>query len=308
MKVIVSGATGFIGRSLVKRLLEKDYEVIVLLRDESRVVAEWTNQVRFIICPNSQIKNLQQVCPDRDIDIFFQFAWHGTAGALRQDYEVQLENIRYCCDSVLGANKVGCKRYVYAGSIMEYEAMQYITSQGCSPSLNNIYSTAKLSAGFLTKIIANATEMEYVSVIISNIYGPGEKSARFLNTIVRKMLNNEAIDMTHGKQLYDFIYITDAVEEIILSAQQGVNNHSYYVGNSKQRALKEFVLEARKVLESKSVVNFGMIELSGAMLTYKEFDTEKIERELGYVPKVSFEQGIKFLKKAIEIEGEQKDD
>lgn len=302
MKAIVAGATGFVGKSLVERLLEKKYEVIVLLRDERQVHEAWRDKVRFVVCPNERIKDLDEVCADRDVDIFFQFAWHGTSGVLRQDYEEQLANVRYCCDSVMGADKLGCKRFVYAGSIMEYEAMQYIPKQGAAPGRNTIYSAAKLSAGFMTKILTNATRMEYVNVIISNIYGPGEKSARFLNTIVRKMMSGETIDMTHGRQLYDFIYITDAVEEIILSAEQGKANYAYYIGHSKQKPLREYVEQAKAILKSQSEIRFGAVELTGAMLTYEEFDTEKVERELGYIPQISFEQGIRYLENAIEEE------
>ena len=112
-------------------------------------------------------------------------------------------------------------------------------------------------------------------------------------------MKNERIEMTHGNQLYDFIYMADAVEEIILCAEKGKSNHSYYIGNSKQRPLKEFVLEAKEVLKSTSQIDFGAVEFNGVELTYIEFDTGKVERELGYVPKVSFKQGIKHLQESM---------
>ena len=55
-------------------------------------------------------------------------------------------------------------------------------------------------------------------------------------------------------------------------------------------------------MKSQSEIRFGAIELTGAMLTYEEFDTEKVERELCYIPQISFEQGIRYLENAIEEE------
>ena len=299
MKAIVAGATGFVGTNLVKRLLEKGYEVIVLVNTCNKQLPDWSQAVRVLECPSEKICNLDEICPDRDVDVFYNLAWHGTAGILRGDYDAQLRNIKYCCDSVVGAKKIGCKRYLYAGSIMEYEAMNSIPCNELKPSINTIYSVAKLTADFMLKVLANHTGLEYISVIISNIYGPNERSPRFLNTIIRKMMANERIEMTHGKQLYDFIYMSDAVEEIILCGEKGKPNHFYYIGNSKQRPLKEFVLEAKNIIKSDSKIDFGAVEFNGVELTYTEFDTGKVERELGYVPKVSFKQGIKHLQESM---------
>lgn len=299
MKAIVAGATGFVGTNLVNRLLEKEYEVIVLVNTSNKQLPDWSQAVRVLECPGEKICNLDKICPDRDVDVFFNLAWHGTAGILRQDYDAQLSNVKYCCDSVVGARKIGCKKYLYAASIMEYEAMKSIPCDEVKAPINTIYSVAKLTADFMLKILTNDKGVEYISVIISNIYGQNEKSPRFLNTIIHKMLANERIEMTHGNQLYDFIYMSDAVEEIILCAEKGKPNHAYYIGNSKQRPLKEFVLEAKKVLRSDSQIDFGAVEFNGVELTYTEFDTEKVERELGYIPKISFEQGVKYLQEAI---------
>lgn len=299
MKVIVVGATGFIGRALVERLLNQNTEVIVLIRDKKELVPEWESRVTFVICPEDRIKDLQQYCTATNIDIFYNLAWHGVSGELRKDYDIQINNIRYCCDAVIAASKLKCKRYVYAGSIMEYEAMQFVKEQGAVPSPNTLYSTAKLSADFMTKIVANSVGIEYVGLLISNIYGEGEKPGRFLNTVVRTMLCNETINMTKGTQMYDFIHISDAVDEIILAAERGTPNNAYYIGNSSQRPLREFVLEIKDILNSKSLINFGAVVSNQGTLQYTEFDTKQVESEFGYVPKVSFKQGIKRLADSI---------
>ena len=82
MKAIVAGATGFVGKSLVERLLEKKYEVIVLLRDERQVHEAWRDKVRFVVCPNERIKDLDEVCADRDVDIFFSICMARNIGSV----------------------------------------------------------------------------------------------------------------------------------------------------------------------------------------------------------------------------------
>lgn len=296
MNVIVTGSTGFAGRELVAELLRQKDHVTVLVRNRRHIPEEWTGTVRVVEASMEQYADLEREdFAGEEADLFFHLAWNGTSGSLRADIPAQLQNVQSTCDAVFLARKLNCKRFVNAGSIMEYEAMQYLPSEEADPGMGYIYSTAKLTADFMAKTVAANQRMDYINVIISNIYGPGERSARFINTTVRKMLKNETIELTHGRQLYDFIYITDAVKEMITAGKKGVCNGSYYIGNGKPKQLKDFILQMKEVLKSESELQFGKIPFKGALLSYQEFDTEKT-LNLGYEPEVTFEQGIALLK------------
>lgn len=296
MKIVVTGATGFVGKWLVAELLKQGDEVTVVVRDEKRIPNEWKELVHVV---EAEVQTLFQLdkkdFPWNYADMFFHLAWAGTAGMERADTILQLQNVQAACDAVRLAKRLECGRFVNAGSIMEYEAIQYIASDGSIPGMGNIYSTAKMTADFMAKTVATKEEICYTNVIISNIYGVGEKSARFLNTTLRKMLRNEKIELTHGRQSYDFIYVTDAVKQIVLAGKQGEVNSVYYIGNAQQRTLKEFVVEMKQVLQSDSELIFGKIPFSGAMLTYKEFDTSKLEK-MGFAPEVPFAEGVKLTR------------
>lgn len=119
----------------------------------------------------------------------------------------------------------------------------------------------------------------------------GEKSERFLNNTLKKMIQNENIPLTHGKQLYDFIYVTDAVKEIILVAEKEEEMQNYYIGNRNLRPLKEFVIEMKEVLNSKSDLEFGKIPFNGRELDYSNINMQWFEK-WNYIPEVSFKEGI----------------
>lgn len=296
MKTIVSGATGFVGQWLVKELLRQGDKVTIIVRDNAHIPTEWSGNVDIVSTNLKEMSSLtEKDFKDEAADIFFHFAWDGTSGDMRADINKQLQNVSAACSAVEIAKKLKCKRFINAGSIMEYEAMQYIPSDGAMPGMGNIYSTAKMTADFMAKTVAVKNGIEYVNVIISNIYGAGEKSARFLNSTIRKMLKNEPISLTHGNQLYDFIYASDAARAIVLVAKNGEKFSSYYIGNKKQYPLKAFVMEMKKILQSDSELEFGKIPFVGAELTYKEFNTLQLEK-LGYTSKVTFEDGVKMTR------------
>lgn len=297
MRAVVTGATGFVGSWLVKELLANGDKVVLLVRNESKVPNEIKNNAgaEVITCDLSGIKDLNKSIVG-EADVFYHFAWNGTSGNLRADEKVQLSNVQYTVDAVRLAKELGAKRFVFAGSIMEYESIKFVSADGATPSLANIYSTAKLAADYMAKIYANSLGVEFINIIISNIYGAGEKSARFLNTTVLKLLNEKSIDLSEGKQLYDFIYVTDAVRAIRLAGINGKSNNNYYIGNKEQFPLREFVVQMKEILKSDAQLNFGAFKTTGNFLNFDEFDTSKIHNELGFEPEVSFHEGVELTK------------
>jgi len=295
MRAIITGATGFVGRNLVKELVENGVEVAAIIRHNREIPREWENN-RNVTVIYSDLNELSVLAQSNDGkehgDIFYHLGWYGTSGVERTDINGQLQNIKNTCDAVRLAVRLGCTTFVNAGSIMEYEIIKLMTSGNYVPNMSTIYSTAKLSADYMGRALANNLGIKYINIIISNIYGVGEKSARFLNTTIRKMLKNEYILLTHGNQLYDFIYITDAVRMMRIASIKGRNNESYYIGNSCQEPLKNYLIRMKDVLKSKAELVFGAISLDIPTITYKEFDTCKMENEFGVKTEIDFETGI----------------
>lgn len=292
MNVIMTGATGFIGSNLLRTLLHKGHKVTVIVRDSTKIDSEIKSKINIINCDLEDINSLIIApLPQHNDTVFFHFSWEGTSGSSRGDTEKQLNNIKYACEALRLAVRSGCKKFINAGSIMEYEVMKNLTVDGFKPEINNIYAVSKLTADFILKTLAATLNIEYNNVIISNVYGPGEKSERFLCNTLKKMLDNKPIEMTEGLQLYDFIYIDDAVEAIVAVASNGLPFHSYYIGNKQQKPLRNYMQEMKRVLNSKSELRFGAIPFNRVGLNYTEFNTNSLET-IGIVPKIDFSEGI----------------
>lgn len=292
MRAIVTGATGFIGKWLVRELCANDYDVAVIVRDLKKVPDVWKNSVEIVQSNLEDYINITKADFQYDsYDVFFHFAWAGTSGQDRADYDLQLKNVYAACEALNLAKRLSCQRFLNAGSLMEYDVMEYLPQDGAEPTAGYVYGISKLTADFMLKTLAVKEGIEYINVIISNIYGVGEKSARFLNQLLRKLISNQRISLTSGVQLYDFIYVTDAVRGIIFAAQKGKNNSVYYIGNRMPQPLKEYILHAKEILQSNAELVFGEVPYNGVMLTYKEFDTNKLF-DLGFTIEVPFEKGI----------------
>lgn len=290
---IVTGAGGFVGNAVVKALASKKIKVYAVVRECSRDI-DWGNDLNIITirCDMENYSRLPEMIEEKNIDVFYHFAWSGTAGIMRGNEDKQLENVKYSCVAVKTATDMGIKKFVFASSIMEYE-MELVLQSENNSSMGSIYSIAKKTANYMCRVLANNFNIEYVAGIISNIYGPGEISPRLINTTIRKLINKEETAFSPGEQLYDFIYISDAADIFVEIGEHGKNNKSYYVGNRKQRKLKEFLYEIGEVVAPNTELGIGKMDFNGISLKYKEFDVESTFGELGCVCKVDFKDGIK---------------
>lgn len=293
-RVIVTGANGFVGRAVVRKLAEKGYYIYAVVRESCTDTAELKSikNVEIVFLNMNHYDCLKNKIPENTFTAFYHFAWEGSAGAARGSEKVQLENVRNSCRAVRSAGNMGVKRFIFASSIMEYEIIK-LMGRRMSPPVSSQYCTAKIAADFMCRTIANDQGMEYVSGIISNIYGPGEKSQRLVNTSIKKLLNGERASFTPGEQLYDFIYITDAAELFALLAENGSSNGAYYIGSGKPKKLKEFLWELGEAVSSKDDIRLGDLDFQGISLSYHEFDISAAARELGYQTKIDFKEGIK---------------
>lgn len=292
-KAIVTGANGFVGSAVCNELQALGVEVIAIVRhpdaDISRIKSK--ENVRIVYSDFSVFRDLASLIPDRDIDVFYHFAWNGSAGPKRGDSDVQLKNVKYSCDAVKACSDLGCRRFVFASSIMEYE-IEAAMSTEVIPGINSLYCSAKIAADYMVRAIAGSLGIDYIRAVISNIYGPGESAPRLINTSLRKMLNGEHCAFSSGNQLYDFIYISDAAKAFVAIGEKGINNKTYYIGSQNPRPLKEFLIEMRDCVDPNIRIGLGELPFNGISLTYKEFDINAVKNDTGFVPEHSFKDGI----------------
>lgn len=287
--VIVAGANGFLGKNLVKSLLERGYQVTALGMSFDE------DLLHTCQCICMKGKSVQAIAPQlkENYVCFYDLAWAGTSGELRADYNVQIDNIRLTCDYVKLSAKIHCNRFIYASSINEMETYEYLQSDNVEPSGGYIYGTGKLAAHLMGETVAYQNQVAFIPLIITNIYGKGEKSARLICSSIKKLLKGEHCSFTAGYQTYDFIYIADAINAIVAVGEKGKAFNRYYIGSGKPKALREFLLQMRDVVAPETKIGLGDLPFKGANVDYRQFDMQKVEKDAGYVPEVSFEEGIR---------------
>lgn len=289
-KALVTGANGFLGSLLIKELLDNGVQVIAAdMEGHSDRIPVGARFVSFDMADFSSLKN---AVTDKDIDVIYHMAWAGSSGPQRADYALQLRNARFTCDAVNVAAEMGIKRFVGAGTLAQMDCMAYIGENGSTPNGVSCYGTAKITAQYMSKAVANSVGVEHIWCFISNTYGIGNTTMNFVNFASKKMLSGERASFTAAEQNYDFVYITDTITGLYLCGANGKSNSSYYIGSGKARQLKDYIKIIRDTIDPEITLYFGEVPFNGKSLPLEEYDCSPIMNDTGYVPKVDFEDGI----------------
>jgi len=293
MKAIVTGADGFVGSAVIKELRNSGYDILAidLSPTPRRIVID--SHIRYYSHSIENLDFLSMVVSKGECDFFFHFAWRGSAGPERSDEKIQLTNALQTVNCLRKAAEIGCKRFICAGSIMEFETNQAIYGQGTAPGLAYIYGAGKTIAHEICKPIANSLGIDLLWTYITNAYGIGESSPRFLNTMLKKIIHGDSLEFTSGTQNYDFIYVSDVAKAFRLIAERGHANKGYLIGSGKAKPLRSFVEDIIDELKPVQKPLFGNIPYTGVMTPIETYQISDLQNDCGFCPSIPFKKGVR---------------
>lgn len=292
-KVIITGADGFVGSYTTQCFLEHNIKVLALDIIDCPQRLKSHKLLEYKKCDVFDIKSMQASIQPGIYDSWIHFAWVGSAGAARTDYNLQLKNAIATVECLKFAKQIGCNRFVCAGSIMEREVEAAVHTQGSRPGLGYIYGMGKHIAHCLSKSVAANIGIDLLWPMITNTYGVGELSPRFVNSTLRKIINNEPLQFTAATQNYDFVYVTDVAKAFYLIASKGKPFKEYLIGSGNARPLREFIVEMQQAINPDIKLLFGDVPFTGTDMPISSFDISELENDCNYKPTISFTEGTK---------------
>lgn len=302
-KAIVTGATGFIGRFLVRELVKQKVEVIAVVRVDSKninsigIVGDAKNYLRIVECNIKDFGSLPQMIEDKDVDAVFHIAWQGVSDMDARNQEVQLQNLKSTLDLIDACSKMGVKTFIGCGSMHEQESLIEMAEDKVISNLGYMYKASKTAAHWMGKAKCGQYGIRFFWPLI-NTYGEEETSARLVNTIIRKVFNNESPDLSAGTQYYDFVHVEDVARALYLIADKGVDGKNYTIGSGDAKPLREFLEVVGEVANDMNgntnvPLGFGKITSNVISLPKELFDITELRKDTGFEAKISFEDGIR---------------
>lgn len=292
-KAVITGATGAIGYALIKRLIEQNIELLIIIHKDSKRIKNIpvSPLIKILYCDLEHLSDLDIVNLNKDYDIFYHFAWDG--GKHRNDFQRNMQNLSYTLHSIELAKKLGCKRYIGAGSQAEYGIQNEPLNSNTIPMPETPFGAAKLLAGIIGQKRANDLNIEYIWVRILSVYGPNDGEQTLISSLIKNLLTNTGQKLTKCEQIWDFLYSDDAAKAMQLIGQKGVNGKVYTLGSGNARPLIEFVDVINELVNKNIKLEIGSIPYSEKQVMYLCADISELTKDTGFVPETSFVDGIK---------------
>ncbi|WP_440694029.1 NAD-dependent epimerase/dehydratase family protein [Candidatus Pelagibacter sp. HIMB1695] len=288
--LLITGATGFLGRDFVNRIRNKGFEIIIIT----------TNKKNKIF--NNKIYQSIQKFDYSDKDLFrisklkniFGIVHLATDYGRKNNNKKLIYNANYNIPLRLFKLIKKDKLNFYLNTDTYYER-----NIGQSSGLVKYVKSKKDFVDSMKKNCHNMS-INFINCIIHHMYGPNDGKDKFIPTMIRKMKNNEKIiNLTKGNQKKDFIHVSDVSRAIvkIIKYQKKSKNiiNNYEIGYSKSYSIKFILIKLKKLIGSKTKLNFGAISTTtGEKKSYKA--NCKNLFKIGWKPKININKGLKNLK------------
>lgn len=292
-KVVITGVTGFFGSSLTRKLLSAGVKVIGVDIDTSKF-DEFKGNPDFIaiIASFEEYDQLPEKIQDRDIDVFYHFAWAGGFTTAIRDYKLQMSNAGYAGDALMAAYKLGVKKFVYANTYNQYEIIRFLEAETFEPRYTCIYSTGKTAASLICRTLAYNLGIEYSAALIPMPYGENNYSKQLVNVVIENLNKGVSPKLIEGNNLYDLVYIQDIVDALIAIGEKGHNMREYYVGHRQLKTFKEWMIEIRDAIAPDVELKFGEYK-DNQQIDYNKVDLDALYHDTGWECQYDLKEKIK---------------
>ncbi len=219
MKVLVTGATGFVGNYVVKELLKQQCHVIATSRDEHKAAKfGWFSQVRYISC------NLNMLQEDyfqffQQPDLLIHLAWEGLPNY--KDLFHLEKNLFSNYQFLKNMVEHGLKSLVVTGTCFEYGMQSGTLNEGMETKPDNPYGLAKDTLRKFLEQLQRKNDFGFKWIRLFYMYGKGQNPNSILSQLDKALENGETdFNMSGGEQLRDYLPVEKVAEYIVKIAMQ----------------------------------------------------------------------------------------
>ena len=287
-KVIITGANGFIGSSLIKKMISINVEVVAV---DITFAGDRLPSSDLIIKVESGVDtNLADKIPAGEYDAFYHLAWRGVNGSDKADPSVQLANIQMAVNCANICKKLNIKKLLCAGTVAENATFSLPNLEKTSGGM--MYGVAKHACRLILEDYCKNIGQQFVWMQFSNIYGVGNKTGNLVSYTLGELLAGKEATFGPALQPYDFIYVDDLIEAVYRLGANETKKAFYYIGSGSPHILKDYLLRIGELAGCAAKVGIGIRPDDGIKYSMDMFCNHDLVESVGEYVSTSFDDGI----------------
>lgn len=293
MRVLLTGATGFLGAHAARRLASEGCQVFCLVRPQSDLgrLHDVQNALQFVVGDVLDGEGTAQVVQQVQPELCLHLAWYAEPGV----YLHSPANVEYIGATLRLAQhlaEAGCRRLVVAGTVAEYDADYGYLAESTPTRPVTLYAASKVATQTALAKLAEQIGLAVAWARIFYIYGPGENPKRFVPDVITTLLRGEPTRTTLGEQVRDYLHVADvaaALWAVANSDLTGVVN----IGSGLPVTNREIVLKLGALLGRPELVRFGDLPYRAGDPMFVCADVRRLRQNTGWQPAYDIDSGLR---------------
>lgn len=287
-RVLLTGATGFIGRHCLPSLVVRGYEVHAV--SSRRITANESN----IHWHQTDLLDLPQVAAlisEVQPSHLLHFAWYTVPGK----YWMSTENLRWVQASIGLLQEFaghGGQRAVMAGTCAEYDWRYGYCSEAVTPlNPTTLYGVCKHSLQLVLATFSKQTALSTAWGRIFFLFGPHEHPDRLIAYVIRSLLRGEPARCSLGNQIRDFLYVQDVADAFVMLLESPVSG-PVNIASGKPVSLHAVIYAIAEMQNRPDLIQLGALPPREDEPQLLVADVRRLQEEVGWQPKYGLDKGL----------------
>lgn len=287
-KVVVTGASGFIGKHCLSTLQKKGFDVYGIY---TKSLPENNLSIHWYQANLLDISQIQGLIAEIKPTHLLHLAWY----AVPRKYWQASENflwVQFSLELLRQFTLNGGQRVVIAGTCAEYDWNYGYCSEMITPRKSNTpYGICKQSLQEMVKAYANINNLSSAWGSIFFPYGPHEYHERLVPSVINSLLQGKPALCSHGKQIRDFIYVQDVADAFVALLESNVTG-VVNIGSGIPITIKEIVYKIATIFDKIELLQLGAVPTIINEPPLLVADITRLSNEVGYLPQYDLDQGL----------------
>jgi UDP-glucuronate decarboxylase len=291
MKVLVTGASGFVGSCVVRRLLERGHSIMILAvpADPLWRLQEVRNRFSVADAHMGQVEVLRRRFREFRPEACIHLAWYAEPG----QYLHATENVVCLAETVALLGELidsGCRRIVMAGTCAEYDTDYGYLREDTPTKPTTLYAAAKTSCYLVSRQIAARAQVDLAWGRIFSPYGPREDTRRIVPAAICSLLQGRPFPATDGGQIRDYVHVEDVATAFCLLAETTAEG-AFNIASGEPVTIRH-LLETIGILTGRGdLLQFGRVPHRDWDPPFICGDSRRL-RQIGWRPRYTLHAGL----------------